>query len=143
MKNPYQVLGVGRYATKKQIKQRYVQLCKQHHPDLAARQAHGTSGGTQGGASDITEIIQAYEQLTKHRHTVMEPRQSPFYQHNETNTKKHTQYSLLAGLALMVSVVAYITYEPTPDPQLAHMDQLPPANASAANLRSWRRKKAD
>ncbi|KAI7873471.1 DnaJ domain-containing protein, partial [Mucor mucedo] len=51
---PYDILGVGRYTTQKEIRRRYLELCKKHHPDVA-------SGGK---GVDFREITVAYEQLT-------------------------------------------------------------------------------
>ncbi|KAK5976174.1 hypothetical protein GCK32_004519 [Trichostrongylus colubriformis] len=54
-KDYYQVLGVDRDATQRQIKQAYYQLSKKYHPDVAGRSA--------GTESKFIEITEAYECL--------------------------------------------------------------------------------
>ncbi|CAO3659055.1 unnamed protein product [Rhizopus microsporus] len=34
-KSPYEILGVGRYSTQKEIRKRYLELCKIYHPDVS------------------------------------------------------------------------------------------------------------
>lgn len=130
MKNPYDILGVGRFATNKEIKVRYLQLAKSHHPDIAGQHKQ----------RDFAEITGAYEQLTKYKHQQQQIRSSsPFHQPTHVNTKLYTQRSLLAGLALVVGVVAYVSYEAPVDPALSYVDQSPPVNASASTYRTWRK----
>ncbi|ORX58963.1 hypothetical protein DM01DRAFT_1333563 [Hesseltinella vesiculosa] len=133
MKNPYQVLGIGRYASQKEIKKQYLSLVKRHHPDVIGHQQQQTT------KYSIADINRAYELLTKHKNQVQQmDRPSPFYEHTEKDTKRYTHYSLLAGLALMASVVAYIVYEPSGDPDLAYSDHRP-TNSSAQTFREWRK----
>ncbi|KAI8342558.1 hypothetical protein BC941DRAFT_466222 [Chlamydoabsidia padenii] len=129
MKNPYDVLGVGRFATNKEIKLRYLQLAKSHHPDIAGQHKQ----------RDFAEITGAYEQLTKYKHHHQQRVQSPFHQPNNINTKLYTQRSLIAGLALVIGVVAYVSYEPPVDPALSYVDQSPPSVGGASAYRSWRK----
>ncbi|KAI8092538.1 uncharacterized protein BX664DRAFT_327541 [Halteromyces radiatus] len=130
MKNPYDVLGLGRYATNKEIRKRYLQLCKSHHPDIVGQHKQ----------RDFAEITGAYEQLTKHKHQVEGYRPSPFHQHTHLNTKIYTQRSLVAGLALMIGVIAYVTYEPPVDPALSYVDHIPPPSVnSPSSYRAWRK----
>ncbi|CAO3599784.1 unnamed protein product [Absidia cylindrospora] len=135
MKNPYNVLGVGRFATNKEIKKRYLQLCKSHHPDIVGQHKQ----------RDFTEITGAYEQLTKykhHQHQLVQ-RSSPFHQHTQVNTKLYTQRSLAAGVAIVIGVVLYASYEAPIDPALAYVDHTPPSSAlgggSPSSYRAWRK----
>lgn len=34
MKNPYEILGVNKFSSEKEIKKIYIKLCKKYHPDL-------------------------------------------------------------------------------------------------------------
>ncbi|KAK6049086.1 DnaJ domain protein, partial [Cooperia oncophora] len=54
-KDYYQVLGLQRDATQRQIKNAYYQLSKKYHPDVAGRNA--------GTESKFIEITEAYECL--------------------------------------------------------------------------------
>lgn len=137
-KNPYHVLGVDRFASNKEIKKRYLQLCKSYHPDVVQL-------NNKPQHVDFTDINWAYEQLTKQKHKIQRVQQSPFgqqqyQQHTPINTKVYTRNSLLAGLGIMVAVVAYLKYEPREDPILLYKDHSPSTPpAPLSNIRSWRR----
>ncbi|CAO3607168.1 unnamed protein product [Cunninghamella blakesleeana] len=134
-KNPYHVLGVDCFTSKKEIKKRYLQLCKSHHPDVA-----NNNNNNKGQKNiDFREITWAYEQLTKQKHKIETIKQSPFgKQHTPLNTRIYTRNSLLAGLGIVIGVIAYLKYEPNKeDPILLYTDHKPPAQINYN--RSWRR----
>ena len=52
MKNPYEVLGVDRNSTQKEIKSAYRKLAKKYHPDL--------NGGSEEAAEKLKEINESF-----------------------------------------------------------------------------------
>ncbi|KAI8085457.1 hypothetical protein BDF21DRAFT_415187 [Thamnidium elegans] len=52
-KSPFDILGVNRFSTQKEIRRRYLDLCKKHHPDVSTNKT-----------IDFREITVAYELLT-------------------------------------------------------------------------------
>lgn len=109
VKSPYEILGVTRLATQQEIRKRYLELCKKHHPDVA--RASLTEGGP-----DIRDITTAYQYLTG---KATSTRQTDYYaqdeQHRQASVEKQqewTKHSLWAGVGIMASVVAYMVYEP-------------------------------
>lgn len=132
MKSAYQVLGVARTASRKEIKKKYIELCKKHHPDVASRDAR----------VDIRDINAAYRQLM---HKGPE-RATPTYEtmHKSASAEEQqewTKKSLYAGLGIVSAVVLYILYE---EPSFAN---LPAYDTSTApwqpqnhqNYRQWRK----
>lgn len=56
MKNPYEVLGVSSLDTLSEIKDRYRELCKKYHPDLAGAEY----------TAKFQEINDAWEYIKTH-----------------------------------------------------------------------------
>ncbi|KAI8146077.1 hypothetical protein BJV82DRAFT_576397 [Fennellomyces sp. T-0311] len=112
-----QLLGVAQTATKKEIRRRYIELAKKYHPDVAK-----ASGITEG--PDIRDITAAYQRLIGKESYVASntaarryDERPPEARHGATHQEQqqYTKWSLLAGLSLVSSVVAYALYEPPKD----------------------------
>jgi preprotein translocase subunit Sec63 len=100
-KSPYEILGVERYSTQKQIKRRYIELCKVYHPDVSK---------IKDTTKHFTDIKYAYEILT-HKTIPRQPfiRQQPPM--TTIDTRLWTRRSLLAGFGLMTYVVVYLSMD--------------------------------
>eukprot|EP00924_Labyrinthula_sp_SR-Ha-C_P003840 augustus_masked-scaffold_3-processed-gene-6.61-mRNA-1 protein AED:0.46 eAED:0.47 QI:0/-1/0/1/-1/1/1/0/196 len=62
MLDPYEVLGVGQFANKDEIKKRYYQLAKKYHPDLSQG---ASKAERERNAEKFKQVSWAYEYLTK------------------------------------------------------------------------------
>jgi DnaJ-domain-containing protein 1 len=61
-RDPYEILGVGRDATKQEVKERYIYLIKAYHPDMAnSKEAKGVF------EEKIKEINDAYAKIKKEK----------------------------------------------------------------------------
>ncbi|KAI8877383.1 DnaJ-domain-containing protein [Backusella circina FSU 941] len=154
-KTPYEVLGVGRYSSQKEIRQRYLELCKKHHPDVASK----------GSMMNFTEITTAYEFLSNKRTLQRIQQQQPRY-HNSTSahfkpidTKVWTRRSLIIGLGF-AAFMAYsfsadsdepvVSIPPPPHQLGSSVDNKghpatdattnqPPWQAAGISFREWRK----
>ncbi|ORZ03973.1 hypothetical protein BCR43DRAFT_521024 [Syncephalastrum racemosum] len=136
-KSAYQVLGVARTASQKEIRRRYIELCKQHHPDTANQGNKDAIDNV-----DIREITAAYRQVTgKEAMAVERQRTEPGHRDEMSaeDTAKWTRWTLAAGAGLVGTVVAWIAYEPSEDISLATP---PPASYNIqhhGSFRQWRK----
>lgn len=147
-----QLLGVARTASKQEIRRRYLELCKRHHPDVAH------SMNSQQGP-DIRDITAAYQRLTgkqaytsspsHHERTAWQqhtrkPQESPLEEQQQW-----TRYSLLTGLVLVVGIVAYAGHDPRQHTNPLHHYRSSPweqeqqqqqrFNGNVAEYRQWRK----
>lgn len=132
-RSPYEVLGVGRFTTQKEIRKRYLQLCKTYHPDISANKK-----------VDFTEITVAYEMLANNKHQQALDIKTHNYNHKPINTSLWTRRSYIVGFALVALTFAY-AYESKPSSSRALLPhekrrlaseaaaQSVPANATAAS----------
>ncbi|KAG1443190.1 hypothetical protein G6F56_010765 [Rhizopus delemar] len=97
-KSPYEVLGVGRYSSQKEIRMRYLELCKQYHPDVCK---------IKDATQRFTDIKYAYEILT-HK-TVAQPLISRRPTTTVIDTQMWTRRSMFGGIGLMVFVFWYVS----------------------------------
>lgn len=105
-KSPFDILGVGRFSTQKEIRRRYLELCKKYHPDVAA------INNTQ---IDFREITVAYELLTNHKknnHVIAsggvnweEAKQ------RSINTRLWTRNSYLVGFTIASCMILYLSFD--------------------------------
>ncbi|KAK4510471.1 uncharacterized protein ATC70_004901 [Mucor velutinosus] len=95
-RSPYEVLGVGRFTTQKEIRRRYLQLCKTYHPDISANKK-----------VDFTEITVAYDMLTNNKHQQALEIKNYNYNHKPINTNLWTKRSYIFGFALVALTFAY------------------------------------
>ncbi|KAF1803201.1 hypothetical protein V8B55DRAFT_1503431 [Mucor lusitanicus] len=95
-RSPYEVLGVGRFTTQKEIRRRYLQLCKTYHPDISANKK-----------VDFTEITVAYEMLANNKHQQALEIKNHNYNHKPINTHLWTKRSYVFGFALVALTFAY------------------------------------
>jgi hypothetical protein len=136
-KDPYEVLGVGRFTTQKEIRKRYLQLCKKHHPDVAV-----------GKAVDFTDITVAYEMLiNKEKMTITSNNSKP-----SINTSLWTKRSYFAGFAIVAFTLVYFYEKPSDKssniiPHLPNKtvpeqvkSDIPPWQAAGTSFREWRKK---
>lgn len=77
-KDYYQILGVGKSATEKEIKQAYRKLARKHHPDI--------NPGDRGAEVKFKEINEAYEVLS-------DPEKRRKYEQLGANWKQYEQYA--------------------------------------------------
>ncbi|KAI8374043.1 hypothetical protein EDC96DRAFT_11174 [Choanephora cucurbitarum] len=92
-KTAYQVLGVNSFCTKKEIRKRYLALCKIHHPDVAKPNNN----------IDFTKITTAYEFLNSNRYR----QQQTIVEHTRINTSVWTRKSYSTGLGLAALTFLY------------------------------------
>jgi hypothetical protein len=115
-KTPYEVLGVSRSSTQKEIRRRYLELCKKHHPDVAAK-----------GGLDFTEVTAAYEFLSNKR-TLQRMQHQPRYHDSASvhykpiDTKVWTRRSLIVGLGF----AALMAYSFSADSEAEPVLSIPP-----------------
>ena len=64
MRDPYEVLGIDRNASRDEIKRAYRELAKKYHPD---RVAHLGKEHQDGAEEKFRQVQQAYEQLQKEK----------------------------------------------------------------------------
>ncbi|GAN07235.1 hypothetical protein MAM1_0153c06728 [Mucor ambiguus] len=122
-RSPYEVLGVGRFTTQKEIRKRYLQLCKTYHPDISANKT-----------VDFTEITVAYEMLANNKHQQALEIKNHNYNHKPINTSLWTKRSYIFGFALVALTFAY-AYEGKPSSSkvlLPHEKRKMAAAAAAA-----------
>ncbi|KAI8993749.1 hypothetical protein BDB01DRAFT_777420 [Pilobolus umbonatus] len=111
IKTAYDILGVGRFTTKQEVRRRYLELCKKHHPDVA----HQTGG------IDIRDITSAYECLTNKNITSVNSHHWEYESKKRINTQLWTRRSTLLGLGMMTFIVIYLSYDrPTSHRILPH-----------------------
>ncbi|KAI9317934.1 hypothetical protein BX666DRAFT_1565271 [Dichotomocladium elegans] len=144
------LLGVAGTATRKEIRRRYLELCKKHHPDVAK----STDG------PDIRDITAAYNRLIgKDNYSPSSSannaawREASRQQRKEATYEEQTQWTkhtLFAGLAFALGVWAYTVYEPELgsnddllaatypiwNPQQQHPEQ---GRSEHFNYRQWRK----
>lgn len=106
-RSPYEVLGVGRFTTQKEIRKRYLQLCKTYHPDISANKK-----------VDFREITVAYEMLANNKHQQALEIKNYNYNHKPINTNLWTKRSYIFGFALVALTFAY-AYEGRPSPKVS------------------------
>ena len=110
-KSPFDILGVNRFSTQKEIRRRYLALCKKHHPDVAIlNNKHARS------VVDFTEITVAYQQLIYpekyHANATVntgvrweEARQKAI------DTKIWTRNSYFIGFGIALGMIAYLSWD--------------------------------
>lgn len=103
-KSPYDILGVGRFNTQKEIRRRYLELCKKHHPDVSNNKA-----------IDFREITVAYELLTnsKKNNNLIASGGVDWEQvkKRSINTRIWTRNSYIAGFSITAFTVIYLSYD--------------------------------
>lgn len=100
-KSPYEVLGLGRYTTQKEIRRRYLELCKKHHPDVSTSKV------------DFREITVAYEQLTNSKKNNQTSAGVDWEQVKQRTLKTQvwTRNSYLAGFAITALTLVYLSHD--------------------------------
>lgn len=150
-RSPYDILGVGRFTTQKEIRKRYLQLCKTYHPDISTNKN-----------VDFREITVAYEILANNKHQQALEIKNHNYNHKPINTSLWTKRSYIFGFALVAFTFIY-SYEGKAPPRallphekrkLAAQQQLPttvatedqvksndvtPWQAAGTSFREWRK----
>ncbi|KAI8647493.1 DnaJ domain-containing protein [Parasitella parasitica] len=121
-RSPYEILGVGRFTTQKEIRKRYLQLCKTHHPDVSAN-----------SSVDFREITVAYEMLANNKHQQALDIKHHSNHRSPIDTKLWTKRSYLFGVALVAFTFMY-AYEGKSSPRvlLPHEKRKLAAAAAAA-----------
>ncbi|CEP07677.1 hypothetical protein [Parasitella parasitica] len=105
-RSPYEILGVGRFTTQKEIRKRYLQLCKMHHPDISA-----------SSSVDFREITVAYEMLANNKHQQsLGIKHHSHYHNNPVSTRIWTKRSYMFGFALVAFTFLY-AYEGKSSPR--------------------------
>ncbi|KAI9266669.1 hypothetical protein BDA99DRAFT_536088 [Phascolomyces articulosus] len=110
-----QLLGVAQTASKKEIKRRYIELCKKYHPDVAHQQQDATV--------DIRDITAAYQRLIGKESYFASNRapegaawedRPPEARRGSSPEEQQqwTKWSLLTGIAMVTTIVAYSKFEP-------------------------------
>jgi DnaJ-class molecular chaperone len=155
-KSPFDILGVGRFSTQKEIRRRYLELCKKYHPDV-----------TLNHQVDFREITVAYELLTNHKknnHIIAsggvnweEAKQKSI------NTRLWTRNSYFVGFSIATFMILYLSvdklknserertllpHERKRQEQVFHSsketndvnDSVPPWQAAGTTFREWRKK---
>lgn len=159
-KSPFDILGVDRFSTQKEIRRRYLELCKKHHPDVSNNKQ-----------VDFREITVAYELLTNHKknnHIVAsggvnweEAKQ------RSINTRLWTRNSYFVGFAIASLMIIYLSNGKREDKRRALLphernrqiyttpsntnttttttndianDSVPPWQAAGTTFREWRKK---
>ncbi|KAG2236810.1 hypothetical protein INT48_006994 [Thamnidium elegans] len=98
-KSPFDILGVNRFSTQKEIRRRYLDLCKKHHPDVSTNKT-----------IDFREITVAYELLTnskKNNNTTGVNWEQ--VQKTSINTRTWTRNSYFLGFGLTAIMILYLT----------------------------------
>lgn len=97
-KTPYDILGIGQYSSQKEIRKRYLELCKTHHPDIAGPNSK----------VDFGEITVAYELLVNKKNQIIRANNQAWRytgtassHHNPINTKLWTNRSYLIGFGIL------------------------------------------
>ncbi|KAG2212057.1 hypothetical protein INT46_009431 [Mucor plumbeus] len=151
-RSPYDILGVGRFTTQKEIRKRYLQLCKTYHPDISSNKN-----------VDFREITVAYEILSSNKNQQALEIKNYNYNHKPINTNLWTKRSYIFGFALVAFTLMY-SYEGKASPKvllphekrkLAAQQQLPttivatedqvksndvtPWQAAGTSFREWRK----
>ncbi|KAI8063706.1 uncharacterized protein B0P05DRAFT_555376 [Gilbertella persicaria] len=130
-KTAYQILGVDSFTSQKEIRKKYLTLCKLHHPDIAKTKT-----------IDFREITAAYEWLsnkTQQQH-YSEPRRSPI------NTLLWTRRSYFAGLGLAAFTLLYFYQDTTPKRTTTTnsykqiKSDIPPWEAAGLSFREWQKR---
>lgn len=157
-KSPFDILGVGRFSTQKEIRRRYLELCKKYHPDV-----------TLNHQVDFREITVAYELLTNHKknnHIIAsggvnweEAKQKSI------NTRLWTRNSYFVGFSIATVLILYLSMdklkqnndsertllpherkryysskESTTTTTTTNDDSVPPWQAAGTTFREWRKK---
>lgn len=102
-KSPYDILGVSRYSTQKEIRRCYLELCKKHHPDVSNK-----------SEIDFREITVAYEQLTnskKNNQTSPGGVNWEKVHQSSIKTQKWTRNSYWAGFTITSLTFLYLSYD--------------------------------
>jgi hypothetical protein len=107
-KSPFDILGVGQYSTQKEIRRAYLELCKKHHPDIAASTATATV--------DFREITVAYELLSnskKNNRAVASAGGVDWEQvkQRNINTKIWTRNSYFIGFGITALMIIYLSLD--------------------------------
>ncbi|KAI7859044.1 hypothetical protein BDC45DRAFT_496739 [Circinella umbellata] len=107
-----QLLGVARTASKKEIKKRYIELCKKYHPDVA---------NNNDGTIDIRDITAAYRRLTGRESYFASNRPGGSWEDRPPEAQRGaspeeqqqwSKWSLFTGIALVTTIIAYSRFEP-------------------------------
>ncbi|KAI9360084.1 hypothetical protein BD770DRAFT_384837 [Pilaira anomala] len=100
-KSPFDILGVNRFSTQKEIRRRYLDLCKKHHPDVSTNKS-----------IDFTEITVAYESLTnskKNNHINQQGVNWEQVRKSSINTRTWTRNSYIFGFGLTLFTIIYLS----------------------------------
>ncbi|KAI9478348.1 MAG: hypothetical protein EXX96DRAFT_619280 [Benjaminiella poitrasii] len=134
-RTPYEILGVGSYSTQKEIRNRYLELCKTHHPDIS-----------KNSKVDFTEITVAYDMLTRKKRYQHRQHHHPAATTVMIDTKLWTRRTYLAGLGLVFLTFFYFHQEKE-QRQLSFTRKTQDENSSetpwqkeGTSFREWRRK---
>lgn len=103
-KSPYDILGVGRFNTQKEIRRRYLELCKKYHPDVSNNKS-----------IDFREITTAYELLTnsKKNNNIIASGGVDWEQvkQRSIDTRIWTRNSYLIGFTITSFMIIYLSYD--------------------------------
>ncbi|KAI9491955.1 hypothetical protein BDB00DRAFT_830435 [Zychaea mexicana] len=144
-----QLLGVAQTATSKEIRRRYIELCKKHHPDVAREPSAQ-------GEPDIRDITAAYRRLVGKDVSMAANTAAAAWQERPPEARKGaspqeqhqwTKWSLFTGVALVTTIVAYSRYEPRKnhivdlDPAMhrTSWQQQQPQYGNGSSYRQWRK----
>ncbi|GAA5813774.1 hypothetical protein MFLAVUS_007261 [Mucor flavus] len=107
-KSPFDILGVNRFSTQKEIRRRYLELCKKHHPDVSTNKM-----------IDFREITVAYELLTNSKKNNNTSAVNwEHVQKTSMNTRTWTRNSYFLGFGLTALMVLYLTTSGKTQPQV-------------------------
>lgn len=107
-KSPFDILGVNRFSTQKEIRRRYLELCKKHHPDVSTNKM-----------IDFREITVAYELLTNSKKNNNTSAVNwEHVQKTNMNTRTWTRNSYFLGFGLTALMVLYLTNSGKTRPQV-------------------------
>ena len=107
-----QLLGVAQTASKKEIKRRYIELCKKYHPDVA---------NNNDTAVDIRDITAAYRRLTGKESYFASNRPGGAWEDRPAEAQRGastedqqrwSKWSLFTGIAMVTTIIAYSRFEP-------------------------------
>jgi preprotein translocase subunit Sec63 len=137
-KSPYEILGVGRYSTQKEIRKRYLELCKIYHPDVSK---------LKDTTARFKDIKYAYEVLT-HKTIPKQPlirHYPPSTATTTIDTHLWTRRSILGGFGLMAVVIFYLSMDRQEESyskieSVATHKSPTPWKEAGMSFRDWRQK---